>query len=71
MSEDSHVTLTIGTHTWVPNDVEKIQGIVSIMRARNIKNLDSARLYVSPPSNTICNITFSYLQLLSIEKQNR
>lgn len=57
MSEDSYVTLTIGTHTWVPNDGEKIQSIISIMRARNIKTLDSARLYVSPPSNTIHNLT--------------
>ncbi|KAM0481081.1 hypothetical protein ACHAPX_003974 [Trichoderma viride] len=52
MSEDSYVSLTIGTHTWAPNDGDKIQNIISIMRAHNIKNLDSARLYGGGASET-------------------
>ncbi|KAL7926752.1 NADP-dependent oxidoreductase domain-containing protein [Trichoderma austrokoningii] len=52
MSEDPYVTLTIGTHTSAPNQDEKIQNIISIMRARNIKNLDSARLYGGGASET-------------------
>lgn len=56
MSEDSYVALTIGTHTWAPNDEQKIQNIISIMRAHNIRNLDSARLYVSLPSKTLYNL---------------
>ncbi|KAH8122577.1 hypothetical protein ACSS6W_000470 [Trichoderma asperelloides] len=52
MSEDSHVALTIGTHTWVPNDGAKIQSIISIMRARNIKTMDTARLYGGGASET-------------------
>lgn len=57
MSEDSYVALTIGTHTWAPNDVEKIQSIISIMRAHNIKTLDSARLYVSLLTKRIYHLT--------------
>jgi aflatoxin B1 aldehyde reductase len=53
MSEDSYVALAIGTHTWAPNNMEKIQNIISIMQAHKIKTLDSARLYVSLLPNTI------------------
>ncbi|KAM0254933.1 hypothetical protein ACHAQJ_006307 [Trichoderma viride] len=52
MSEDSPVTLTVGTSTWVPNDEAKIQSIISIMRTRNINTLDTARLYRGGASET-------------------
>ncbi|UKZ74246.1 hypothetical protein TrVFT333_001908 [Trichoderma virens FT-333] len=52
MSEESPVTLAVGTHTWLPGDETKHQSIISIMRARNISILDTARLYGGGASET-------------------
>lgn len=46
MSEESPITLSVGTHTWFPSDEAKLQSIISIMRTHNISILDTARLYV-------------------------
>ena len=40
------VALTIGTHTWNSDD-GKIEAILDLMRKYEIKNLDTAKLYVS------------------------
>ncbi|KAL7804246.1 NADP-dependent oxidoreductase domain-containing protein [Trichoderma afarasin] len=45
MSEESPITLSVGTHTWFPSDEAKLQSIVSIMSTHNISILDTARLY--------------------------
>lgn len=51
-SNPAYVALTMGTHTWNPED-EKVDKIVELMRKYGIKNMDTARTYVSPPISFI------------------
>ena len=41
-----HVTISIGTHTWSPEDV-KVDRIVESMKKHGLTVLDTARVYVS------------------------
>ncbi|KAL7947871.1 NADP-dependent oxidoreductase domain-containing protein [Trichoderma barbatum] len=52
MSGVTPISLVVGTHTWVPSDETKLQGIIATMRARNISTLDTARLYGGGASET-------------------
>lgn len=45
-SQQKYVGLVVGTHTWNPED-EKVDKIVELMRKHGVKNMDTARVYVS------------------------
>jgi hypothetical protein len=47
-STPEYVALTLGTHTWNPED-EKVDKIVELMRKYGVKNMDTARAYVGSP----------------------
>lgn len=45
MSEP-RVSLSIGSHTWTPENKDVVEGILNVMRAHGLGTIDTARSYV-------------------------
>lgn len=41
-----YVSLAIGAHTWTPDNITEVEGLVQVMRKHGIKIIDTARSYV-------------------------
>lgn len=41
-----YVSLAIGAHTWTPDNITDVEGLVQVMRKHGIKIIDTARSYV-------------------------